>query len=174
MSDKILKELEGIKMAFFASKHLHLKNYIKYKEVQLPEGVSVDDLLKWNAEKKEYIRSSAEKLDGIKNSYVDALIDRMEALSALQEKLEMKIIECDDVKELKALVSSLETVAKMYDDVVGKLNVDKVVDEEYEENKEFSDELFKEPSFPAQEPILETPLAESDEVAEVDHEMVIN
>lgn len=70
------------------------------------------------------------------------LMERLDVLSNLQDKLMDKSMVTDDVKELKLISASLKEVTQMYDETIEKLQVDTVINKVYEDNKITTDELL--------------------------------
>lgn len=63
-------------------------------------------------------------------------------LSAIQDKLVLKLQQTEKVYEIRFISQSLSTVVRLYDETVAKLDVDAIVDTAYESNKTETDKLF--------------------------------
>jgi len=135
-------ELEKIKAIYFSTKYMNVKNFLTVKNITLPEGVSPDDILHWNKEKKELMESSAVSYKGIKEMYAAALEDRLDFIETINGKLLDVASELSDIKEIKTLVQALETISKLQDDTIKTLNIDTTGNEDYDNNKLATDKLL--------------------------------
>lgn len=136
-------ELEKIKAVYFSTKYMNVKNFLKIKNITLPEGITADDIVHWNREKKELIESSSISYKGIKEMYAEALQDRLDFIETINAKLLDTIAGLDDIKEIKTLVQALETASKLQDDTIKTLNIDTTSNEDYDNNKSATDDLLK-------------------------------
>ena len=136
--------LERLKLQYFASKQLHLKNFLKYKKITIPEeyGLEPDDLLHWNAEKRAFLARSIESIEGIKERHIQILLNQLDTVDAMQEKLNEALLVATDVKDLNTIMRTIETSYNMYSKIIEDLNIDAIIDNEYQENKEAIDNLL--------------------------------
>lgn len=137
--------LERLKLQYFASKQLHLKNFLKYKKITIPEeyGLEPDDLLHWNAEKRAFLARSIESIEGIKERHIQILLNQLDTVDAMQEKLNEALLVAVDVKDLNTIMRTLETSYNMYSKIIEDLNIDAIIDNDYQDNKEAVDNLLE-------------------------------
>ena len=137
--------LERLKLQYFASKQLHLKNFLKYKKITIPEeyGLEPDDLLHWNAEKRAFLARSIESIEGIKERHIQILLNQLDTVDAMQEKLNEALLVAADVKDLNTIMRTLETSYNMYSKIIEDLNIDAIIDNDYQDNKEAVDNLLE-------------------------------
>lgn len=140
--DNTFMQLERIKALYFASKYINFKNFIKVTGTQLPDGVEADDLLHWNKEKKDIRDASSTTYKGIKNMYADTLMERLDAMQQINDKVMKMLDGIDNIKDIKTLLQSLETIAKLQDDTIDTLNIDTSSDGEYSKAKTATDDLL--------------------------------
>lgn len=137
--------LERLKLQYFASKQLHLKNFLKYKKITIPEeyGLEPDDLLHWNAEKRAFLARSIESIEGIKERHIQILLNQLDTVDAMQDKLNEALLVATDVKDLNTIMRTLETSYNMYSKIIEDLNIDAIIDNDYQDNKEAVDNLLE-------------------------------
>jgi hypothetical protein len=142
MNDDQIKYLALLKTKYLYSKQISLRNFFKFSNIELPDFIDIEDILHWNSEKREFLRKGTESILGLQESYIKMLMERLDVLSNLQDKLMDKSMVTDDVKELKLISASLKEVTQMYDETIEKLQVDTVINKVYEDNKITTDELL--------------------------------
>lgn len=153
MKDEKLIELQKekeqflvkLRFSYFASSHLYFKNYMKANKLSIPDeyGITIDHLLHWNQEKREYLERTIETIQGLKEKHISTLLMNLDMVAALQEKVFNHIVETSDVRELATLTKALSDSYNLYEKIMLELEIDTVQDNTYQDNRDAVDDLLK-------------------------------
>jgi hypothetical protein len=134
--------LDLLKTQYLHSKQISLKNFLTLNNIMLPEEINVEQILHWNKEKREFLRKASESILGLQESYIKMLLERLDVLMSLQDKLMKEAMQTNDVKDLKTISASLKEITQMYDETINRLQVDTTVNKTYDENRSATDDLL--------------------------------
>lgn len=127
-------DLEKLKLLYFHSNQLYVKNYLKVKGTQLPDGVVVDDLLHWNAEKREFLEQEEENIRGLSNRHVSVLLELLDTVGLLNDRLFDAAVNVEEAKDLSQVARALTLNYDLYTKIVDDLEINTFIDNEFAEN----------------------------------------
>lgn len=142
MENELAAKIESLKIRYFASKHIYIKNFLKFENIELPKDITPDSLIHWNQEKRAFLAAGMESMEGIKQKYISNLLNQLDTVELIQDKLEQALLSTTDTKEISIIVKSLDNALKMYNEIIEKLNIDSAVDTDFQDNKEKTDALL--------------------------------
>lgn len=136
--------LNALKLKYFSSRFFSVQNWVMFDRVKLPEGLTIKDMEDWAEEKGLYLAQEKINIELIKTSYQHILIDRLDAIVALQEEIKVKLVDgLEDTKDLNNISRSLKTIADIQDETMKLLKVDSFQSLDYEKNQVATDSLIK-------------------------------
>lgn len=133
-NSKDVEFLEKLKLKYFSSSFLAIRNFFMFTKYPIPEGVEADDLLHWEYEKSLYLAKEKTELENISILYQKTIIDRIDAAVASVEQIKEKIKNTNETKELKDLVYGLKQAAEIIDGSMDKLKISSYKSKDYEKN----------------------------------------
>lgn len=127
-------DLEKLKLLYFHSSLLYVKNYLKVKEVVLPDGMTADDLLHWNAEKREFMEKGQESIKGLSSRHVSVLLELLDTVGLLNDKIFDAVVDIEEAKDLSQVARALTLNYELYTKIVDDLEINTFIDNEFAEN----------------------------------------
>ena len=145
-SENFVDELIDLKMRYFGSQYFSIKNWIMFNQIKLPGSLKPEDIEDWANEKQYFLAEQKVQINNIKSAYEKMLIDRLDAASALQERINNLLMSAMESKDAANIAKSLKTVAELQDEAMKLLKVDAFRNDLYERNKTSTEDLLKEKS----------------------------
>lgn len=137
-SEKLEKELDRLKVKYFASKYTTVYSFAKYSG-EWPEYLNASSYSHWNKEKVKLRDLEEDQLDAIQQNYKYTLIERINFAAKVSEIIEDALMQKAksgqlDTKELGQLIRAMAHISDLQDRTMVTMKIDPSVDKQYHEN----------------------------------------